>query len=169
MSAGGANRCRGRGRAALCQAGRAAVKDQVELCDDDVERFNQAGRELRPDGAADVAEWSEWGALLRNTGLELESCLRAYKKQIGLLRADTATLRDMLPVVKDTKRMTLGPKQLGEVIKALDDGMRESDAADRHVAALAEAADKAAADALCALRQAGVAKVEPLPGFKKLL
>jgi len=148
---------------------RAAIKDQVELCDDDAERFRQVGRELRPDGAADATEWSEWGALLRDAGLELQSCLRAYKKQIGLLRADTKTLHEVLLAVKDAKRMTLGPKQLGEATRALDDGMGESDAADQHVAALAEAADKAAADALRALRQAGVVRVEALPGFKNLL
>jgi len=88
---------------------------------------------------------------------------------VKLLRADTKTLHEVLLAVKDAKRMTLGPKQLGEATKALDDGMRESDAADQHVAALAEAADKVTADALRALRQAGVVRVEALPGFKNLL
>ncbi len=148
---------------------RAAVKDQVELCNDDAEKFRQVGRELKPDGAAGVTEWNEWGTLLRITGLELQSCLRAYKKQIGLLRADAKTLRDMLPAVKDAKRMTLNPKQLGEVTKSADDGEREIVAADQHVAALADAADQAAVDGQRALRQAGVTKGEPLPSFRNLL
>jgi hypothetical protein len=148
---------------------RAAVRDQLELCDDDAGRFQQIGRELRPSGGAENGEWSEWAVLLRTAALELQSCLRAYKKQIGLLVADTKALRDMLPTVKDAKRMTLGPKQLAEATKAADDAEREIAAADAQVAAWAEGADRLAGEALRLLRQAGVAKAEPLPSFKNLL
>jgi hypothetical protein len=148
---------------------RAAVKDQVELCNDDADKFQQVGRDLKPGEAADVGEWNEWAALLRNTGQDLESCLRAYKKQIGLLRADAKTLQAMLPAVKDVKRMALTPKQLAEVTKSAADGEREMAAADQHVAALADSADRTVTEALRALGQAGVARIAPMPSFKELL
>ncbi len=152
------------------QVSRAAVRDQLELCDDDGARFQQVSRELRPDGGAGPGEWKDWAALVRDTGHELESCLRAYNKQIGLLRADHNALAAMLPAVQQAKPMSLGPKQLAEVTGAVEESQREIALADAHVGALADQADKAALDALRLLRQKGIAKLEPpLPSFKKLL
>lgn len=148
---------------------RRAVKDQLELCDDDAARFARIGLGLKPTERAEIGEWTEWGVLLRGTGLELQTCLRAYKKQLVLLRADAKTLRELMPAVKDAKRMTLGPKQLAEVTKANDDAEREIVDAERRIGELVEAADKILADSQRALRQAGVGKVEPLPPFKTLL
>jgi hypothetical protein len=148
---------------------RRALKDQLELCDDDAMRFGRVGLGLKPNERAEVTEWTEWGVLLRGTGLELQTCLRAYRKQLGLLRADARTLRDMMPAVKDAKRMTLGPKQLAELTKANDDAEREIVEAEQKIAELIEGADKILADSQRALRQAGVSKVEPLAPFRSLL
>lgn len=151
------------------QVSRAAVRDQVELCDGDAERFQQVSGELRPDGKADANEWREWGELVNDTAHELESCLHAYSVQIGLLRADHDALAGMLPAVRGAKKMTLSPKQLGEVSKAAEEAGAEIAAADRHVGVLADNADKAAAAALLLLRQNAVAAPEKLPAFRKLL
>ncbi|MEO8558676.1 MAG: hypothetical protein ABI439_06405 [Rhodospirillales bacterium] len=148
---------------------RHAVKDQLELCDDDAGRFGKVGQALKPSDGAEVTEWTDWGVLLRSTGLELRSCLRAARQQVGLLRADSKALRDIMPAVKDAKRMSLSAKQLGEVTKASDDAEREIADADQRVAGMVEAADKIAAEAQRVLRQTGVSKVEPLPPFKSLL
>jgi hypothetical protein len=148
---------------------RQAVKDQLELCNDDAARFQQIGRELKPGDGAAVDEWNDWGNLLRNTGLELQSCLRAYGKQIGLLRADHQALRELLPAARDAKRMSLGPKQLSDAGKAVDDAELEIASAQQKAVALAEVADQTWSEAQRLLRQAGAGKVGPLAPFRNLL
>lgn len=151
------------------QVSRAAVRDQIELCDGDAERFQQISGELQPDDQADAEEWKDWGALVGDTARELESCLRAYKMQIGLLRADHDALAGMMPAVRGAKKMSLSPKQLGEVTKAADESGAEIATADKHAGILADNADKSAAAALQLLRRKGVAGPDKLPAFRKLL
>jgi len=142
---------------------RQAVKDQLELCSDDAQRFQTVGRELKPQDGADAGVWTEWAGVLRDAALELQSCLRGYRKQIGLLRADSQALRDVLPAARDAKRMSLGPKQQADAGKAAEDAERDIVNAEQKVAALIEVADQTLAEGRRLLRQAGVAKVD-LPG-----
>jgi hypothetical protein len=149
----------------LAQVSRSAVRDQLALCHEDAEKLDQIYTRLRPGAGADKGDWKDWGELFAKVGGELKNCLRAYGKQMVLHRRDIAVLRDRLPFLKEPKRLTISPKQVGE-INAYSAGLEKElvGYADR-ARGLANTAELSSGRASALLREAGAPNAEMPKGF----
>jgi|CXWL01.1.fsa_nt_gi hypothetical protein len=147
------------------QISRAAVRDQLDLCAEDADKLDQVFTKLRPAGAADRSDWTDWGDLFRRIGGELKACLRSYSKQMALHGRDLALLRERLPLLKEPKRLTISPKQVG-AINAYTAGLdKELESYVARARGMANSAELASGRVGAMLREAGVVKIELPQGF----
>jgi hypothetical protein len=147
------------------QVSRAAVRDQLELCAEDSDKLDQVFTRLRPGAAAARDDWSDWGGLYKSVGGELMACLRSYAKQIALHRRDIATLRERLSLLKEPKRLTISPKQVGEINAYAASLDKELAGYGARVRGMANSAELSSGRVAAMLREAGVAKVDVPQGF----